>query len=263
MSVPPHLRDLLEQPAPVFVHKLYRRITGRIPDEYETSYYLHRLLIGGVTRETVITEVMHASGTAFQSEEERFVIEAYRELSRREPSAEELLQGMEMVRSSLLGYVQLLRQLGEPLPDWEPLLPSSPDIAHAVKLDGEAFVRGAWRAAARRDPSSGELASASDRLSQGTVSKAGLLQEIGGPPETGHNRWFKLPVIGRLLHVLALVWNLPGIERDLNGLRHRHADLGLRVRLLDLRLKQELRRQDEKCISRNERLWDTGRRSGR
>jgi hypothetical protein len=226
------LRDLLNEPAPAFVHKLYRQIVGRPPDEYETSYHLHRILIGGVAKEAVLRDLV-------RSEHERFVTTAYRDWKRREPSPEELAEGVATLQTGLLGRIVLLRGLGKPSPEWDAILPATPDVSAALTLDGEAFVRAAWQAVAGRPPSAAELVSASVRLHCGAVTRAGLLQEIG-LPASGRDRWFKLPVIGHLLHVLALIWNLPAIERELSALRHRYADLGIRQRILELRFGSSL-----------------------
>ena len=214
----------LPEPAPEFLHELYRRAFGRLPDEYETSYFLHRLLIGGETREAVASQVL-------RSGDERFVAAAYRELQGRPPSPEELASGLATVQTGLLGRVVLLRELGRRMPEWDAILPEAPGLAEVLALDGEAFVRAAYRLAAGRQPSAAELLSASQRLGHGALTKAGLLLELSPGQAAGRQRWFKVPFIGRLLHIAALVWNLPELEREMARLRHRNADLEIRYRL--------------------------------
>jgi hypothetical protein len=226
MSLPDWTINLMDEEdvsAPVFLQGLYRHAAGRLPDEYETSYFLHRLLMEGDSRQEVATQVLRSDGYPLLSDEGQFVVDAYRRVTGRDPSAEELSSGEAIVRTGSLGFVAFCQELGEPLPEWNVKMPRSPRMSDVLALDGEPFVWAAYRCVVGRLPSASELRSLLARLPD--ESKAVLLHEIGGPPPGRMHGWFRVPWIGRFLHVLALVWHLPSIEREIIVLRHRCAEL--------------------------------------
>lgn len=267
--LPAWARQLLASPEPLFIHELYKRAFRRVPNEYETSYFLHRLLIAHDSKEAIAQQILQSAGfqdaaaekeirTLLHMDSREFVDGAYRRLCGRSPSGSEFDTGVAVVDGGLLGRIALLRQLGQNLPEWDAYFPAVNDVPTLLALDGELFVRSLYGLVHGREATAQELNSALARLSEGRVAKTELLTELAdstaGSPIDGvealkkHHRWFALPVIGRLLRVLSLISNLPNVERELEAIRFRHADLDVRCAVLSATL-QGLRSQVDEVRS--------------
>lgn len=182
------------------------KVLGRVPEEHELSLYLHRALIEGVPLPVLEQESLRAA-------DERFVRESWQTHARRDPTPEELDRDLAICVTGRFGREAVLRNLATNSGPQDP-----------CRLDGEGFIRAAWRSMRNREPDAQELAETHRRVIAGELSKGGLLRELGAPA-TAREKLLNVPVIGVFLHIASLIWNLPALEKEVARLRHRVADL--------------------------------------
>lgn len=195
-----------------YLFALYRRAYSREPNEYEMSYQLHRVLIGGVSRATVEADVLRGG-------DEEFVQRAWeRSRTGQVPGAEEMAAGMALCAVGRAGRDALVRQLAV---DSKGASTAAELVVDVMSLDGLAFLRTAWWRLAGREPTPVEVAEADARLRSGEWTKRELLIRLGAVMPESEKRW-EWRVIGPLLRVLDV---LPKVERAVDGLRYRVADL--------------------------------------
>jgi SAM-dependent methyltransferase len=201
---------------------------------------------------------------SFQGEE--FVRNAFRQILKREARSNEVEHYINVLSGDLwTGRLRVIRHLLDSaeaanwktvvsgLEPWNStvtaqVLPHRQQCtaAELQGLEGDAFIRGVYTAVLHREPQPKEFASARLRLFTGTVAKAELLVEVIDTDEAKRigvqvsglesvrmrKRLFSLPFVGRVLQTLALILNLPNIERDLRGLHHNHLDYQGKLNLL-------------------------------
>jgi hypothetical protein len=189
-----------------FVFRVYRRAYGREPNEYEASYYLHRLLIGKVSLGVAEAEILRGA-------DEQFVRQNWQRLAGRAPAEHEMQRGMLLCALGSRGREALLEELAGHT--------SSPAEKDELALDGVAFLRAAWLLTAGREPTDAELTDADARFRAGVLSKAELLRQLGRPV-TEEERWFERRFVGPLLRA---VRRTPELEREVGGLRYRLREL--------------------------------------
>lgn len=183
-----------------------RKALGRVPEEHELSLYLHRALIEGVPLPVIEREILRAA-------DERFVRQTWQTHAGRQPTPEELDRDLVTCETGRFGREAVLGRLS---PESGP--------ADPFQLDGDAFIRAAWRSMRNCEPDARQLAETLRRLVAGELSKRGLLRELGAPA-TAKEKLLEAPVIGPLLRILELIRNLPTLERKVASLGHRVADL--------------------------------------
>ncbi len=111
MSLPAHVTKLLDLPAPEFVSQLFVQTSGRLPNEYETSFYLHWLLISGGTRESVAEHILQFAPKGDDAGH-AFVFRVYAGTLGRAPGDAELSAALAgIAEGGLVERVALLRRL--------------------------------------------------------------------------------------------------------------------------------------------------------